>query len=454
MIVRMRSTLLGLLAILGLVMAGQAGVGQAEGEDAPFRSILLPSGMDEPSYIPPPPGVFGVSGQSVSAATASNILVEYIGFTPEAQAAFEFAVTIWESRISSPVTIEIYAVWGMQGSGVLGSAGSPDDYFDFPGALPATRYPSALANAIAGYDLDPDQPDISATFNSTFPHWYFGLDGQAPPGRYDLVTVVLHEIGHGLGISGNARFLGSGRATIYGQRPTIFDRLLENADGGLLIDYVQGSQALGAALTSGALYFGGPNAMAAAGGERPRIFAPPQFLDGSSTYHLDNDTYPPGNPDSLMTPIISAQEVVHDPGPITMGILADLGWILATPPDRLEFTSQPGQQQYANAALNPGISVAVVDAQGVPVTSDSTTIITLALTSGGGGALNCPGGLQRAVVAGIAAFSGCTVSAPGMGYTVVATSAPPYDHAFSAPFAVLEAPVFEHRVVVPGLGRH
>ncbi|MGK2965761.1 MAG: hypothetical protein ACSLFM_09145, partial [Tepidiformaceae bacterium] len=101
----MRSTLLGLLAILGLVMAGQAGVGQAEGEDAPFRSILLPSGMDEPSYIPPPPGVFGVSGQSVSAATASNIVVEYIGFTPEAQAAFEFAVTIWESRISSPVPI-------------------------------------------------------------------------------------------------------------------------------------------------------------------------------------------------------------------------------------------------------------------------------------------------------------------------------------------------------------
>ncbi len=62
-----------------------------------------------------------------------------------------------------------------------------------------TWYVQALANKLAGQDLDPDTSDINATFSSTFTNWYFGLDANPPVGQFDFVTVVLHEITHGLG---------------------------------------------------------------------------------------------------------------------------------------------------------------------------------------------------------------------------------------------------------------
>ncbi|MCK7534680.1 MAG: hypothetical protein MZV63_28610 [Marinilabiliales bacterium] len=42
---------------------------------------------------------------------------------------------------------------------------------------------------------------MNATFNKEV-KWYFGTDGNTPELLYDFVTVVLHEIGHGLGFTG------------------------------------------------------------------------------------------------------------------------------------------------------------------------------------------------------------------------------------------------------------
>ena len=51
-------------------------------------------------------------------------------------------------------------------------------------------------------------PDIAATFNSDIDNnnnclnntnWYYGIDGNKPSNSFGLLTVVLHEIGHGLG---------------------------------------------------------------------------------------------------------------------------------------------------------------------------------------------------------------------------------------------------------------
>lgn len=37
-------------------------------------------------------------------------------------------------------------------------------------------------------------------FNSNT-NWYYGIDGNPPSTKYDLISTVLHEIGHGLGFS-------------------------------------------------------------------------------------------------------------------------------------------------------------------------------------------------------------------------------------------------------------
>jgi uncharacterized repeat protein (TIGR01451 family)/uncharacterized protein (TIGR03382 family) len=68
-------------------------------------------------------------------------------------------------------------------------------------------FPAALASQIAGRDVSPGNPPIQAQFNSAIGSanciptrsWYYGLDGITSASQFDLVDVVLHEFGHGLG---------------------------------------------------------------------------------------------------------------------------------------------------------------------------------------------------------------------------------------------------------------
>ena len=63
----------------------------------------------------------------------------------------------------------------------------------------------ALADKRVGSDLDVGEPDIITSFNSNAAvGWYFGTDGNTPPSQQDFVSVVLHEIGHGLGFTSSA----------------------------------------------------------------------------------------------------------------------------------------------------------------------------------------------------------------------------------------------------------
>ena len=85
--------------------------------------------------------------------------------------AFTYAANLWAARLQSGVTIVVSARMDPQtctmSSAILGSAGSTTAHRDFVNApVAATFYCQALANARAGVDLSPANPDISATFNS------------------------------------------------------------------------------------------------------------------------------------------------------------------------------------------------------------------------------------------------------------------------------------------------
>lgn len=142
--------------------------------------------------------------------------------------AFQYAANLWGARLDSNVPIRIRAQFTSLGTGILGSAGPVSVFRDFPNApLPGTWYHVALANKLAGVDLNPASDDINANFSTNF-NFYLGLDNNHGP-QNDLVAVLLHEFGHGLGFSQNAN-LNTG-ALLAGFPDAYNSRLLDTTTG-------------------------------------------------------------------------------------------------------------------------------------------------------------------------------------------------------------------------------
>jgi hypothetical protein len=256
------------------------------------------------------------------------ISVTYNGFTTAAQNAFQYAVDIWASQLTSDVPILIDATWSDLPGNTLGSAGAEGFWYNFPGA-PSNNvyYPSALADKLAGYDLDPGYPDVVANFDSGT-DWYFGTDGNPAFDEFDFVSVVLHELGHGLGVQGSADKSGSTGYLGLGSfdYPIVYDLYVENGSGSAITSFANPSTTLGSQLSGNSLYWNGANALAGNSGVSPRMYAPSTWEPGSSYSHLNESTYTEGNANSLMTPQIGYSEAIHSPGPIILGLMADIGW--------------------------------------------------------------------------------------------------------------------------------
>lgn len=254
----------------------------------------------------------------------------------DAKAAFQAAVDTWAGIVRSTVPIRVHAdLKDLGDPSLLGQAG-PGGYDNGPGVGDgSTYYPDALADALAGADNYPSDYDIYAEFNSGATDVYYGTDGDEPAQDVDFESIVLHELGHGLGFSGSSSYdpaTGKGSFDCRSDSSTCspsgleaYDRFLQAADGTRLTTLADGSTALGTAYQS-PLYWGGPNAVAANGGQPVQLYAPRPYEIGSSVAHLDEDAFPTGDVNALLTPFLSNGEVVHRPGPVDLGVFRDLGW--------------------------------------------------------------------------------------------------------------------------------
>ena len=308
----------------------------------------------------PPPALHWPAAPAPMQATTATFQVQFIGPWPgQAQTALLHALNIWGTQIHSTVPIVVQAEWASLPSGVLGGAGATTLHRNFPSApWPNTWYPVATANALSGGDRNGSTPEIQTIFNSNFPAWYFGTNGQPPANQYDFVTVALHEIGHGLGFFGSMRVdSGLGRWGSGTPYPFIYDRFAYNGFNQALLNtglFPNPSGALAGQLTSNNLFFTGSHAVAANGGSWLKLYAPANWQQGSSYSHLDNVFN--GTPHALMTPSLTNGEVIHDPGPVTRAILRDLGWAVGnnTAPT---LTGLPDQTVPASSSLAPAIDL-------------------------------------------------------------------------------------------------
>lgn len=269
--------------------------------------------------------------QDSNGTTCANFIVTYNGFTTQAQTAFQYAVDIWANTISSPVPIRINANYTALSPGTLGSA-APNGYFQVtgPGIPPNTVFARALAEKLNGMDTDPFNPttiDINCNFSNSI-NWYFGTDANPAFNQFDFVSVVLHELGHGLGFAGFGRVNGSQTEGLLrnGGFVASFDNFIENFGGTSILDFADPSAALLNQLRGNNLWCNSPLAVAELGGTRPKTWAPNPFDPGSSYSHWDENTFPNSNVNSLMTPQIGNGQANHNPGPITIAFFEDMGW--------------------------------------------------------------------------------------------------------------------------------
>ena len=278
-------------------------------------------------YIPPPKGAL----RRADSKGVGAITVIYTGFTEEAKTAVAFAVKILEGVLPSDTRLTIKASWTkISDSGVLGN--STITAFGAGWAIdalnPFAYYPIAVAEKIAGRSLNFDsEADVELVLNSTA-RWYLGTDGNTPVSKYDLVTVVIHELCHGLGFFDSMTTDGTEGSYGIGIYPVVYDTFVENLTGNKLTDttiFKQKSLSLYNELVGGQLYFDGPLSRKYMNGDRARLYAPSTWDPGSSVSHLDEQRTSQVN--SLMTPFLDLGEAIHDPGNLTFSVLGDVGWI-------------------------------------------------------------------------------------------------------------------------------
>src|SRR5262249_34887470 len=125
-------------------------------------------------------------------------------------------------------------------------------------------YHQALANKEFGADLSAANPDINATFNLTLDAgtclggavWYYGIDGNEGA-NVELLPVLLHEMGHGLGFS----TVTSGSTGNYNSSfPAVWDKFLLDNTLGLHWDQMTAVQRQASAIALNHLVWDGPSA--------------------------------------------------------------------------------------------------------------------------------------------------------------------------------------------------
>ena len=221
--------------------------------------------------------------------------------------AFQAAADKWGATLTSIPVIRVKADWPAltctADSAVLGSAGAAQIWRDFPEASqPGTWFSVALANKLTSTTIDSTTPEINAHFNVNLGKptclagvpFYLGLDNNHG-NLIDLVTVLTHELGHGLGFQ---TFTSGTTGAFNGGYPSIYDWFALDTTSNLLWkDMPSNADRVASAVNSGKLVWNGnnvttsaPTVLATGGTPQLSVVAPGT---GTSRYPVGTATFGP-----------------------------------------------------------------------------------------------------------------------------------------------------------------
>lgn len=221
----------------------------------------------------------------------SSFLITYSSSTPAiAKAPFEDGVRLWASLFPCRVRIRVHFQWDKLDEGTLAAASTP---FFVPGSIASadklddgTIYGPVMAASLQGKDyVDPGDFHIVMMYNAAA-NWHFGTEN-APFYKWDYRTTSLHELTHGIFLSGVVDVDTESRQAFFASSsgsPARFDMFISASTGAGLAEICnQNRTRFYDAVTNSGLAFSTPD------GDSFGLFSPTIYLPGSSTYHHDPD---------------------------------------------------------------------------------------------------------------------------------------------------------------------
>ncbi len=176
-------------------------------------------------------------------------------------------------------------------------------------------------------------------------HSDHATDPSPSSGDFDLFSVLLHEVSHGLGITSTISSDGTGQLPSNDKVFTIFDSFLEDSAGTPFINpstFVP--QGVISDLTNtGQCYFTGPFTVAHEGGD-VEVYTPSSFSNGSSIAHW-NIGY---DANAVMNPFIAAEVKRRVYSSFEITVLADLGYTVNIESDLELSVSSPTTANVGN----------------------------------------------------------------------------------------------------------
>lgn len=311
-----------------------------------------PLSLITPSAITP-----SLSASATKTAAGDFTACFDAGIPQDVQADVVEALTLWSEalKLDGP-DIEVDVYWTSFSSSSSLAASGPQLFVQDADLPTGARYPIALANQLLGVDAAPRSAcdlsrkgEIVLYLNKTAGGdgslWHIdpGNDRPTPQNSIDLESVVLHEIGHGLGFLTSATVDQNGalRWPYDDKAPYIYDlttrRCSENcaASAGSAVT-VDSS----AALTGNDLWFGATHAPLL------QLFAPTEWDAGSSLSHLDENRYVRDSAFALMSPFMARGERHRSIDHATLAVLQTLGWPISSKPrapDDVRATASDGR---------------------------------------------------------------------------------------------------------------
>ncbi len=293
----------------------------------------------------------GPAGDIDFSSAGGDYTIEYMTSVPAGHAAvFTDVMEEWANAVdfnSGGIHVQVH--YQSLGSGALAGA----SHYSVLEGPSGARYaiPTALRNANEGGDQFPTTPDIIVYVNAD-QNWSTSLSGSIPSSQYSLWATLLHEIGHGLGVSSDLDPSSS--------PGDFFSALDERVYRDTATSTSTGPTSPVSSTTSPAVQTG-KQWFLNLDGTWERIYDPTgSYQSGSSMSHLDENTYSgfSGAAGALMTPTLFNGETVSGVDGIVLGLMEGIGWTVETAPIAPSVTDSSVVPGSVEVTVSPSTSTA------------------------------------------------------------------------------------------------